>query len=152
MSYVSAATTSRPNKKKQKRDNNNDNNNNKEKQRQHGPLIERYGFGKGFATMQQVPAQSASTSKRNKTAPKLNGKHGPLISHHGFGKGFATITDAPSQPALGPSLHQTTLPATYLSQAAVQLEAEGIIKQRFLEQLPPEAEPTIIRGTSNQHL
>ena len=144
-----AATTSSPNKKKQKRDTNN-NNNNKEKQRQHGPLIERYGFGKGFATMQQ----SASTSKRNKTTPELrtNGEHGPLISHHGFGKGFASITDAPSQPASGPSLHQTTLPATYLSQAAVKLEAEGIIKQRFLEQPPPDAEPTIIRGTSNQHL
>lgn len=43
---VIVATTSSPNKKKQKRDTNN-NNNNKEKQRQHGPLIERYGFGSG---------------------------------------------------------------------------------------------------------
>jgi len=51
---VIVATTGSPEKKKQKRDKYN-NNNNKEKQRQHGPLIERYIGSAWWSAKQHLP-------------------------------------------------------------------------------------------------
>ena len=99
-------------------------------------LIADHGFGEGFATMRHAPS-----------APIQPLRQRSLIADHGFGEGFATITAAPSAPPIKPSSHQPTL-STFLSSASIQAEGRDIISQRFLEQLPLDAEPTVIRGAS----
>ena len=92
--------------------------------------------------------RAGNSSAQNKNAKKKKkSKDSSLIADHGFGEGFATITAAPSAPPIKPSSHQPTL-STFLSSASIQAEGRDIISQRFLEQLPLDAEPTVIRGAS----